>query len=71
MTSFTAKVDGARYKTLDAFYALAFYVQGGLFQQFAGVSADKIDVKVQFVDDKSGKVLNTGSYRDWLKQQSG
>jgi hypothetical protein len=71
MTSFTAKVDGARYGMMDAFYALAFYVQGGLFQQFSGVAAEKVDVQVQFVDDKSGKVLNSSSYRDWLKRQSG
>lgn len=71
MTSFTAKVDGTRYKVFDAFYALGFYIQGGLYQQFAGVAADKVDVKVQFVDDKSGEVLNSSSYRDWLKKQSG
>lgn len=71
LTEYTVKVDGDRYTVVDAFYALAFYVQGGLYQQFAGIAADQIDVRVQFVDKESGKVLNTGSYREWVAKQTG
>ena len=64
MTSFQVSVDGARYSQLDSFLALAFYIQGALYQQFSGVSQDEIDVTVEFVDDATGEVLDTGSYQE-------
>lgn len=67
MTSFTVSVDGARYGTLQSLLALGFYLQGALFQQFNGVSADDIDVVVNFVDDATGEVLDTGSYQEMRK----
>ena len=68
LTKFTVKVDGKRYNQFEAFAALGFYIQGGLYQQFSGVAPDNIDVVVEFVDDNSGKVLNTGSYKEWAKK---
>ena len=64
MTSFEVSVDGTRYSQLDSFLALAFYIQGALYQQFSGVPQDEIDVTVEFVDDVTGEVLNTGSYQE-------
>lgn len=70
MTSIVVKVDSTKYKPLDSLYILAFYIQGALYQQFAGVPTEQIDVKVQLIDKDSGTVLNSGSYRDWVKSQS-
>lgn len=70
MTLFTVKVDKARYSELEVLYALGFYMGGGLYQQFSGVKGDEVDVKVQFVDDATGEVLDSGSLRDWLDRQS-
>ena len=44
-----------------------FYLQGGLYQQFAGVSPESVDVTVEFVDDATGEVLTAGSYQEWRK----
>lgn len=70
LSSFTVKVDRARYSDWDSFYVLVFYVAGGIYQQFAGVPADQVDVIVQFVDGATGEVLNTGSYREWAQRQA-
>ena len=67
MTTFRVSVDGARYSQLESLLALAFYIQGALYQQFDGVSQDEIDVTVQFVDDATETVLNTGSYQEMRK----
>jgi hypothetical protein len=67
MTSFLVSVDGARFTQLESLLALAFYLPGALYQQFAGVSADELDVVVEFVDDVTGEVLQTGSYQEMRK----
>lgn len=64
MTTFQVSVDAARYGALESFLALGFYIQGALYQQFNGVAPDDIDVIVEFVDDATGDVLDTGSYQD-------
>ena len=69
LTAFTVEVDGQRYSVFESFYAVVLFVGGGLFQQFSGVEADDLDVEVQFVDNASGEVLESGSLRDWLDQQ--
>lgn len=63
MTSIKVSVDAARYGALQSLLALGFYIQGALYQQFNGVSSDEIDVIVEFVDDQTGEVLDTGSYQ--------
>ena len=49
MTSFQVSVDADRY---------------GALESFNGVAPDNIDVIVEFVDDATGEVLDTGSYQD-------
>ena len=63
MTSFKVSVDGNRYGALHSLLALGFYIQGALYQQFDGVASDDIDVIVEFVDDTTGEVLDSGSYQ--------
>ncbi len=63
MTSIKVSVDAARYGALQSLLALGFYIQGALYQQFNGVSSDEIDVIVEFVDDQTSEVLDTGSYQ--------
>lgn len=64
MSSFQVSVDAARYGALESLLALGFYIQSALYQQFNGVAPDGIDVIVEFVDDVTGEVLETGSYQD-------
>ena len=64
MTSFRVSVDGSQFSQMESLYALAFYIQGALFQQFQGVTQDDIDVIVEFVDEATGEVLQTGSYQE-------
>jgi len=66
LTQFTVQVDAARFSSLEAFYAVIFYVGGGLYQQFDGVTADDVDVQVDFVDNATGEVIDSGTLRDWL-----
>ncbi|OAH49861.1 hypothetical protein AYL44_09805 [Microbacterium oleivorans] len=64
MTSFTVSVDPAKYNAMEGFLVLGFYMQGALFQQFTGVAADDIDVTVDFVDNSTGEVLDSGSFQE-------
>lgn len=64
LTSFRVSVDPARYGALESLLALGFYIQGALYQQFSSVAPDDIDVIVEFVDNVSGEVLDTGSYQE-------
>ena len=53
--------------TRESLLVLAFYVPGALYQQFAGVPQEDVDVAVEFVDDTTGDVLNTGTYQEMRK----
>ena len=64
LTSFRVSVDPARSGALESLLALGFYIQGALYQQFSSVAPDDIDVIVEFVDNVSGEVLDTGSYQE-------
>jgi len=64
LTHYTISVDASRYVPFEALYALAFYAQGAMYQQFAGVAEDDVDVIVEFVDDATGKVLHRGTYQE-------
>lgn len=64
MTKFRVSVDAARYTQFESFYVLAFYMQGALYQQFSGVAPDDVDIAVEFVDQATGEVLDTGSYQE-------
>lgn len=71
MTRFSVSVDGARYSPLESLLVIGFYLQGALYQQFAGTSPDEVDVTVEFVDDATGDVLETGSYQEWRENFAG
>lgn len=64
MTRFRVFVDAARHTQFESLLMLGFYMQGALFQQFAGVAADDVDVTVEFVDDATDEVLESGSYQE-------
>lgn len=53
------------YSTWDSMYALSFYIQGAYYQMFDGVSSEDIDVVVNFIDNITGNVIDSGSYRAW------
>ncbi|GAA1061822.1 hypothetical protein [Agromyces bracchium] len=71
MTEFTVSVDAERFSPLESLLVIGFYLQGALYQQFAGTSADELDVVVEFVDDATGEVLESGSYQEWRKNLEG
>lgn len=54
------------YSMWDSLYAMAFYMQGAFYQNFAGVPAEDIDVVVEYIDNVSGDILNSASYRDFV-----
>jgi len=71
MTDFKVTVDGSRYSQLESLLVIGFYLQGALYQQFAGTAVDDVDVRVEFVDGATGAVLNTGSYQEWRSKIQG
>ena len=58
-------VDAEQYTMWDNLYAMTFYVAGAYYQAFSGVAYDDVDVLVNFIDNATGEVLNTASYRDF------
>jgi len=67
MTSFRVSVDRQQFSPLESMLVLGFYIQGALYQQFAGASPDDVEVTVDFIDDATGEVLESGSYQEWRK----
>lgn len=55
------------FNILTSFYALSFYMQGSYYQLFSGAKSDDVDVVVQFIDNESGEIIDSGSYQDWQK----
>ena len=60
MSTARVSVAGARFSQLDNFLVLAFYIPGAMYQQFAGVASDDVDVVIEFVDESTGEVPRTG-----------
>lgn len=60
-------VDGSSFTTWDSMNALSFYIYGAYYQTFLGVPGDQIDIVISFIDDASGEVVSTASYRDYAK----
>lgn len=63
---FDVCVDPAEYSLWDNLYALAFYLSGAYYQAFTGVASDKIDVVVNFIDNNTKEILDSGSYRNFI-----
>lgn len=67
MSSFKIYVDPTLYSDWDSMYVLAFYMLGGYYQAFDGVPSEDIDVIVEFIDQTTDEVLDTGSYRSFME----
>ena len=65
-SEFNIYVDSEAYTIFDMMYAMGFYIQGGYYQIFQGISSEDIDVVVNFIDNVSGDVIESGSYREWI-----
>lgn len=59
-------VDGETFSSLDALYAISFYMLGAYYQAFSGVPADGVDTVVEFIDQDSNEVLQSSSYQQML-----
>lgn len=64
-SKFDVYVDPALYSDWDSFYVLVFYMTGGYYQIFDGKSIDEIDVLVNFINNDTNEIINSGSFRDW------
>ncbi len=65
-SEFNIYVSKDTYTMWDMMYALSFYIQGGYYQMFNGVSPEDVDVAVNFIDNVSGDIIDSGSYRAWV-----
>lgn len=53
------------YTVWDNMYFLVFYLSGAYYQAFAGEDSAEIDVVVNYINNTTGDVLETGSFREW------
>ena len=63
-------VDSASYTMWDSLYMLTFYISGSYYQSLAGVSADDMDVVVTYINNETKEVIQTGSYKEYIKNAS-
>lgn len=72
VTQFDVRVDRAAYENswTDAFYMMGFYFLGGYYQIIDGVPSDQVDVIVNIIDDATGENIETGSYKNFINNQS-
>lgn len=62
---FDIMIDHDKYTLWDSMYVISFYMQGAFYQIFNGTPNDKIDVVVNFIDNKTGENIESGSYKEW------
>lgn len=69
VTQFDVRVDRAAYENsfLDSLYVMSFYMLGGYYQIFDGVPEDQVNVIVNYIDDSTGEIIETGSYQDAME----
>ena len=69
VTQFDVRVDRAAYENsfFDSLYVMSFYMLGGYFQIFDGVPEDQVNVIVNYIDDSTGEIIETGSYQDAME----
>ncbi|NLY37184.1 MAG: hypothetical protein GX046_08120 [Tissierellia bacterium] len=65
-SEFNIYIDSETHNVFNNLYALAFYIQGAYYQIFKGISPEDVNVVVNFIDNVSGDVMDSGSYRDWI-----
>ncbi len=63
-SAFDVYVDMEKYTMLDSFFGMGFMATGAYYQIFAGADPDKVDVVVSFIDEATGDVVDTASYRE-------
>lgn len=68
-SQFDVFVDPQKYTIWDNMNILAFYLQGVYYQCLAGAAIDDIDVVVNFIDNETNEVVETGSYREFMANQ--
>jgi len=71
MTKFDVYVDSSLYSDWDALYALTFYFSGMLYQTLDGVAEEDVDVEVNFIDNETKEVLNSGTYKEFISETDG
>lgn len=69
VTQFDVRVDRAAYENsfFDSLYVMSFYMLGGYYQIFDGVPEDQVNVIVNYIDDSTGEIIETGSYQDAME----
>lgn len=70
MTKFDVRVDRAVFDSdaMEPMYALALYMLGGYYQMFDGKAESQVDVTVNFIDDSTGQVFQSGNYQQAIQQ---
>lgn len=69
LTEFTVDVDGASFNGIESFIAIAFYMEGNIYQALNAVPEDEINTTVNFVDKDSGEVINSADSSSMKDQQ--
>lgn len=64
LTTVDIYIDPALYSDWDSFNAMLFYMMGSFYQTFGGVPSDEIDVEVNFINNDTMEVINSGSLKE-------
>lgn len=60
VTEFTVNVDASTYGGLQSFAALAFYIEGNIYQALNAVPEDQLRTIVNFVNKDTGEIIESG-----------
>lgn len=70
LTEFTVNVDSSLYGGMQGFAALAFYMEGNIYQALNAVPEDQLKTVVNFVNKDSGEVIESGDSSSMANSQS-
>jgi len=68
LSQFDVYVDPSKYSEWDSLSVLAFYTVGAMYQTVSGVPSEKIDVVVNFINNETHEVFNSGSFKDMISE---
>lgn len=60
VTQFDVKVDAASYDGLQSFVALAFYIEGNMYQTLNAVPEAELKTIVNFINKDTGEIIESG-----------
>lgn len=70
LTEFDMTIDQEKFGFAESMYQMAFYLYGAYYQMFSGVPEDDIDILIRKIDQATGEVIETNTYKEFMENNN-